>query len=366
MNAQATAIAALGLGSLCAGLTPVRYNTRPEYAHTNSVFSSAIPAQRPEKRINGVAANDANSMRLLKPNHSTHQSSELLQTPPLPTTVKIESDINTEPLDLSCPLLPNYIPRYPDNTGLDTTANNGAPSDESAAGSMAHLVKLKSGLADLLIDKGLAGKISWRVKSADSTLGKLILRAIKPNSKKPLMVRDSQHACQLIADNHHRLTAFVEKLHATTGTPAALLDQLGLRVVLTKKASAQDCLDLAQSIKQHLKQPDSPESTTLGAFELNTNYSSEKDYITHPKPNGYQSYHLSLTPCAQTSQSSSDHQPIELQIRTASMHNAAVKGDANHDVYKENQRLLLDAFRAYYGALGVEDMVTADQTPPLS
>jgi len=51
-----------------------------------------------------------------------------------------------------------------------------------------------------------------------------------------------------------------------------------------------------------------------------------KDYVTKPKPNGYASIHTTL-----------EHPsglPLEMQIRTEEMHQAAEFGDAAHSLYK--------------------------------
>ena len=54
-----------------------------------------------------------------------------------------------------------------------------------------------------------------------------------------------------------------------------------------------------------------------------------KDYISFPKPNGYQSLHTSLILNGQT---------IEVQIRTSLMHHVATFGMASHWAYKDRQR----------------------------
>jgi len=53
-----------------------------------------------------------------------------------------------------------------------------------------------------------------------------------------------------------------------------------------------------------------------------------KDYISFPKPNGYQSLHTALILSGQT---------IEVQIRTASMHRVAEMGMASHWAYKDGK-----------------------------
>lgn len=77
-----------------------------------------------------------------------------------------------------------------------------------------------------------------------------------------------------------------------------------------------------------------------------------KDYIAAPKPNGYQSLHLTVRPPAvaavlevgpppagEDAPSSEWVPPLEVQIRTASMHAAAESGSAAHSFYKGRLQL---------------------------
>ena len=59
-----------------------------------------------------------------------------------------------------------------------------------------------------------------------------------------------------------------------------------------------------------------------------------KDYITNPKENGYQSLHYVLQ-----AEMYSDYMPgaeFEVQLRTLTMHQHAVNGESNHQVYKDS------------------------------
>lgn len=384
MKVQKTAPILLG-AVLCQGLSPTTLSVRPSGSAINALTPQHDSAQAPRKTAGAAPKGSANATSMRASSEASHLSDQADKTakPKQYQTTSGTYHNTLVPQGLCCPLLPNYVPNYsPNDSALNQSilscstlkampntwheqdsgksASSNPRSSNATRDNITKLSNLKGALYGVLAEENLNGKISWRIKAANSTLGKFILRAIHSDPKQPLHVRDSQHACQLIADNHYRLIAFVEQLHAANETPKILLDQLGLRIILTDDASAKDCLRLAQSIKAHLSISTTGDEQGLNAFALNTFAKAEKDYISHPKDNGYQSYHLSLIASARDSQDRSDSQPIELQIRTQSMHKDATQGDACHDTYKQNQRLLLDAFSAYYGSLGEDTGASAD------
>lgn len=93
--------------------------------------------------------------------------------------------------------------------------------------------------------------------------------------------------------------------------PEALLDRLGVRVIVPREADCYTALDVIRAAHPEVQ----------GSFD---------DYILAPKPSGYQSLHTAVL--ARTA--SGLVLPVELQIRTEAMHAAAESGAAAHWRYK--------------------------------
>uniref|UniRef100_A0A7S3E5N7 RelA/SpoT domain-containing protein n=1 Tax=Rhodosorus marinus TaxID=101924 RepID=A0A7S3E5N7_9RHOD len=97
-----------------------------------------------------------------------------------------------------------------------------------------------------------------------------------------------------------------------------VLDIMGMRVILNvkeeyrhnKEVCSKACLEVHRIITEEWPEME-------GRL---------KDYIGKPKPNGYQSIHTTVI--------ASDGLPLEAQIRTQDMHNAAEYGNAGHQFYK--------------------------------
>lgn len=104
-----------------------------------------------------------------------------------------------------------------------------------------------------------------------------------------------------------------------------IVDVVALRVIITPKTNPDDDIDTDQGVwlcyhvlglVQHL----------AGFQPVPTRV---KDYISFPKPNGYQSLHTALILSGQK---------IEVQIRTQTMHQVAEYGMASHWAYKDESR----------------------------
>ena len=82
-----------------------------------------------------------------------------------------------------------------------------------------------------------------------------------------------------------------------------------------------------------------------------------KDYISTPKPNGYQSLHTGVT------LREPRNQKIEVQIRTPEMHDIAENGVAAHWIYKQHDAAAAEAqrFRWVQDLLEILDNSTPDE-----
>jgi len=94
-------------------------------------------------------------------------------------------------------------------------------------------------------------------------------------------------------------------------------DNLGLRIIVDDKMDETDCY-LALDILLRLWKP-------VEEIYGDTYF---RDWIVHPKPNGYQSIHTTVHFREE------NNRPLEVQIRTEEMHETAEYGVASHWVYK--------------------------------
>jgi len=104
------------------------------------------------------------------------------------------------------------------------------------------------------------------------------------------------------------IASIAGKMHAKELSFDRVLDQRALRVVVDR---VDRCYEVLSLVHQRWRPVE-------GQFD---------DYIAKPKPNGYQSLHTVVE--------DDDGKPIEIQIRTAAMHEQAEFGVAAHWRYKE-------------------------------
>lgn len=130
------------------------------------------------------------------------------------------------------------------------------------------LLRMLAELERTCVACGIIGSCSGRIKSQASTYHKMQLRGISRRE---------------------------------------VLDSIGLRVIVS---SVDDCYRLLKHLQTNHAQVDS----------------QIRDYIASPKPNGYQSLHVTVV--------DDDGALIEIQLRTTAMHQIAERGTAAHSGYK--------------------------------
>ncbi len=96
---------------------------------------------------------------------------------------------------------------------------------------------------------------------------------------------------------------------------------------------------------------------TLGIFhkEWNCIPGKFKDYISSPKINGYKSLHTSVI--------GPKNQPIEIQIRTHSMHEFAERGIASHWQYKSSEKFNSLSWKEYDWLKDLVDIIDKNENP---
>tara|TARA_B110001452_G_scaffold263519_1_gene265076 strand:- start:714 stop:2459 length:1746 start_codon:yes stop_codon:yes gene_type:complete len=96
---------------------------------------------------------------------------------------------------------------------------------------------------------------------------------------------------------------------------------------------------------------------TLGIFHKKWNCipGKFKDYISSPKINGYQSLHTSVI--------GPNKQPIEIQIRTSSMHEFAERGIASHWQYKSSEKFNSLSWKEYDWLKDLVEIIDKNENP---
>jgi len=111
-----------------------------------------------------------------------------------------------------------------------------------------------------------------------------------------------------------------------------LNDVVALRVVLRPSADAASVLEALSSLE--FEEGNADALLCHGVYRQIAKLLPEvpgrfKDFISNPKPNGYQSIHSNMQ--------LSDGRVVELQVRTDAMHERATRGSAAHEGYRARQ-----------------------------
>ncbi len=112
-----------------------------------------------------------------------------------------------------------------------------------------------------------------------------------------------------IQGRNKRLYSFFQKLKRKENEVTKIYDLFAIRILVPTVADCYACLGILHKVWKPLK----------GRI---------KDYISQPKPNGYQSLHTTVF--------GDDGEVVEFQIRTVAMHEEAEYGIAAHWHYDEN------------------------------
>lgn len=177
----------------------------------------------------------------------------------------------------------------------------------------------------LLFPQSFGNFISWF--SQFRPIAKNILNQFCGELESRLAQDESMQALASVVTLQSRLKtapAAFKKMVRGAKQRQELYDMLGMRVIVSDKLNSTDSRDndnIAAVWRVY----------SIISSELTGNWREErsrfKDYITTPKPSGYQSLHVSLLH-VQTGVA------LEIQIRTSKMHNDAEYGRASHTNYK--------------------------------
>ncbi len=120
-----------------------------------------------------------------------------------------------------------------------------------------------------------------------------------------------------IKGRYKSIYSIYKKLHSKPHTNILSLKDLFAFRIIVKNNSIDDCFEILNLVHDH--------------FSPITDFF--KDYITIPKINGYQSLHTGLENVIPNL-----NIPVEIQIRTQSMHDFAEKGMAAHWIYTKDKK----------------------------
>lgn len=209
------------------------------------------------------------------------------------------------------------------------------------------LVKRKGALGDTLGPRLLAATLRWGLNTAgDGALlaltspsayrimnewrrtcfGEVDQLSLTLEEASLKLARHVEYSCDIACTRvEHRAKGLMSTFSKASGRGKRPRDIMGMRLVVPDGASGEEGEDACYAAMR-------------ACHRLWESTGDFKDYIAFPKENGYRSLHETVRlPCGRL---------MEVQIRSASMHDHAERGAAAHDRYKH------DSYTRVLGALG--------------
>ncbi len=177
------------------------------------------------------------------------------------------------------------------------------------------MYKFKEQIEDLSFPYVYPDEYFWTIRKIKNQIQQRSkhLNKMRKNIKE-LLIKKNIKYIDIFGRNKHTYSTY-KKLLRKDKDISKIHDLIALRIIT---ATVNDCYSILGIIHNHWQ-------------VLNGRL---KDYISQPKPNGYQSIHTTIF--------DESHVPIEIQIRTQKMDKTAEFGIAAHWRYKEDKKISID------------------------
>lgn len=174
------------------------------------------------------------------------------------------------------------------------------------------MYKMKEKMEDLSFKYVYPKEYRWTLKQLKSQIKERIESLNKTKKNLTSLLKKNNIKLLNIYGREKHLYSLYQKLLRKDKDIYKIWDLIALRIIVEKISDCYSALGLIHNHWQPLN-------------------GRVKDYISQPKPNGYQSLHTTVF--------NEDHNPIEIQITTKTMDEIAEFGIAAHWKYEKNQKL---------------------------